>query len=174
MADASGAAQDVAGAEYARLLDALLADAASTKGSLESRAAGVITTSAALVTLLFGFAAVAAAKGAAQIPADASGSLAVALVLIVIASVLALIVTAPFVYGDVSTNGMERLTEETLWVYTDVVEASRMVAKVRVKALRWMRLMNTAKSIILVLAILAEVAGIGVLAATVVAMLPHK
>jgi len=45
---------EVAGAEYASLLNDLIDDAQKTKESLESRAAGVITTSAALVTLLFG------------------------------------------------------------------------------------------------------------------------
>lgn len=164
---------EVAGAEYASLLNDLLDDAQKTKESLESRAAGVITTSAALVTLLFGFVAVTSTTTQTHFPSSAVGSLAGALVLIVTASALAILVTAPFVYRDVSTSEIKRLTEQRFWVYPDRIEATRMVARARVRTLRWARGMNTAKGVVLVLAIIAEVVGIGLLAATVIAVIAH-
>jgi len=164
---------EVAGAEYASLLNDLIDDANKTKASLESRAGGVITTSAALVTLLVGFAAVTSASSPRHLPSSAVQSLAIALVLIVTASALAILVTAPFVYREVSTGEIERLTEQQFWIYEDRIEAMRMVARSRVKTLRWARGMNTAKGVVLVLAIAAEVAGIGLLAETVIAVMSN-
>jgi hypothetical protein len=66
---------------------------------------------------------------------------------------------------------MERLTQERFWTYQDRVEAARMVARARVEALRWARRMNTAKGVLLILAIASEVVGIGVLATVVVSVL---
>jgi hypothetical protein len=161
---------EVAGAEYAGLLNDLIEDAQKTKASLESRAAGVITTSAALVTLLFGFAAITSTSSR-HLPSSAVHGLAIALVLIVTASALAILATAPFVYLDVSTREIQRLTQKPFWIYQDRIEAKRMVAKARVKTLRWARGMNTAKGVVLVIAIVAEVVGIGWLATTVIAVM---
>jgi hypothetical protein len=163
--------KEVAGAEYAGLLDDLLKDVQQTKASLESRAGGVVTTSAALVTLLFGFTAVTRAAGRPQFPSFAARRLSIALVLIVAAAALAILVTAPFRYRSVGVNEMQRLTEQSLWAYEDRTEAARMVARARIGELRWARQMNTAKGLLLLLAIIAEVAGIGLLAATVIAIL---
>lgn len=161
---------EVAGADYATLLNELLDDAHKTTASLEGRASGVITTSGALVTLLFGFVAVASTTTHTLMPSSAVGHLAIALVFIVIASAFAILVTLPLVFPDVSTGEMERLTEKPLWVYADRIEATRMIARSRVKTLRWTRRVNTAKGIVLAVAMVAEVVGIGFVALTVIAV----
>lgn len=162
--------KEIAGTEYTALLGDLIRDVQQTKASLESRAAGVVTTSAALVTLLFAFTAVATATGTPHFPSFA-GRLSVALTLIVTAAAMAILVTAPLPYRSPSINEMQPLTEQSLWAYEDRSEAARIVAQARVRELRWARKMNTIKGWLLLLAILAEVGGIGVLAATVTAIL---
>ena len=161
----------VAGLEYAKLIDGLLADAGKVKDSLEARAAGVITTSGALVTLLFGFTAVVAAKDAPQIPAGAKSRLAVALVLIVLAAACSLLIAIPGFYRSVTTEKAAQLTRREFWIYKDVNEAARLVAAAKVDTLRSARRLNTWKSFALIASILAELAGIGFLAAAVVGVL---
>lgn len=75
------------------------------------------------------------------------------------------------IYKSVSVNEMQRLTDQSSWAYEDRTEAARMVARARVRELRWARKMNTAKGSLLLLAIIAEVGGIGLLATTLIAIL---
>ena len=86
----------------------LLEDAQKTKASLESRAAGVITTSAALVTLVFGFAAIATRTSQFRPSSAQLTELRFALGAIVAASALAVLVNAPLFYRAVSIKGRVR------------------------------------------------------------------
>ena len=160
--------KDLAGAEYASLLAELLADAERTKTSLESRASSIITLSGALVTAMLGFGAIAGSNGRKpSLPAPAIGSVSTALILIVAAAGLALLVTAPLLYKDVSTTEMERLVRLEHWIYEDRSEAARMVAKARVKTLRRSRRINHGKGLLLGGAILLEVLAIAFIALSV-------
>ena len=167
----SFAEDGVAGREYGKLLAELLDDAQKTKASLESRAAGVITTSAALVTLLFGFAAIATRTSQFRPSPTQLAELRFALAAIVAASALGVLVNAPLFYRTVSTTEVARLTEERFWTYADRSEAGRMVARSQVKVLRWARRMNTGKGVLLVAAVLMQVTGVALLAVAVINIL---
>jgi hypothetical protein len=115
----------VAGLEYGKLLADLLEDAQKTKASLESRAAGVITTSAALVTLLFGFSAIATRSTQFRPTPAQLTELRFALAAIVAASALGVLVNTPLFYRAVNIREVARLTEKHFWTYADRTEAAR-------------------------------------------------
>lgn len=156
------------------MLRDLLRDAEQSKTSLEGRATAIVSLSGVLITLLLGLIALGAPVGKlSSFPRAAVGTLSTSLVLMVVASAAALLVHIPLAYQDVSEEEMERLTEKNYWDYSDRAEGARMVAKARTKALGVARGRLKWKGWLLGIAIVAEVAGMGFLAATLWSVLPR-
>src|SRR5450759_1552348 len=96
--------ESVAGSAFGPLIADQLTQMRAQKGSLEQRALAVITSSGALVALLFAFTAVAnsvkglGTTGAAALPSSARVLMVISVALFVIAVLLALMVNLAFQY----------------------------------------------------------------------------
>jgi hypothetical protein len=84
-------------AVYGEFLKDQLAAQDARKASFEQRGVGVVTTSGALVTLLFGFAALSSTNQI--LPNSAKKWLAASLIVFVVAAILALATNLPLPYG---------------------------------------------------------------------------
>jgi hypothetical protein len=81
----------------------------TTKASIESRGAAIITTAGTLVTLLFGLVAVLTKVDKFELPRAAHGPLAVALILFIVAVVLGIMSNIPLPYKNVDPAGLDQL-----------------------------------------------------------------
>ena len=126
------------------------------KTSLEQRGLAVITTSGALVTLLFGLTALST-KGAAtfDIPDTASTFLTIALVFFVLAAVSAIFTNLPRSYQGVTVDAL-RGAVKNRWDDTDA-EAARMVALTQLKTLAAAKRVNEQKGWALIAAMGLEI-----------------
>lgn len=165
-----GAAQDdlkrstSAGSVYAVLVENQLAEEATRKESFESRGVMVITTSAALVGLLFGFSALVTKGDDLQLQSAAIAFLTASAFLFVAAAILSILCNWPLRYRQVALDELERLTQEQYWNGDETV-ASRRVAEVRVMILGSARTLNALKGRFLLAAMTLEVLAVAALAA---------
>lgn len=97
---------------YAAYLEHLVVDQESRKKSLEERGLSVLTTSAALVSLLFGLVAVVTGVDDFTLPNAARPPLAIAMVLFVVAAVLGLITNFPRNYSNAQAEGLTTMFGE--------------------------------------------------------------
>ena len=126
------------------------------KSSLEQRGLAVITTSGALVTLLFGLTALTVKREATfDIPTTAAVFLAAALVFFVVAALLALIRNLPRSYAGVTVNALGDAVKNR-WDVNEAT-ASRMVALTRLKVLASAKYVNNQKGLALIWAMVAEI-----------------
>jgi hypothetical protein len=154
----------VAGDAYSRLIDDQLGEERARKASLEQRAVGVITTSGAVVTLVFGFTAVVNGSGALHLPDAARLELFVALFLLLAAVVVAVVVGFPVTYLEVDKEGLEKMIEATDWSNPDVIEARRRTSQAATGIIISARKANGDKANLLIVALGLEVLGIVTLA----------
>jgi hypothetical protein len=126
------------------------------KSSLEQRGLAVITTSGALVTLLFGLTALST-KGAAtfDIPGAAATFLTFALVFFVLAALSAILTNLPRNYQRVTVDGLRAAVKDH-WDDTET-EASKMVALTQLKTLAAAKNVNTQKGWALISAMVLEI-----------------
>lgn len=144
---------------YDSLLKEKLASEDARKSSLEQRALAVITTSGALVTLLFGLAALSTKREATFDLSDfAETALAVALGLFIGAAVLALRTNTPVDYQEVEADAIQGRINETPPCTSD--EAIKDIALTRVDELRSAREKNGEKARQLQWAVGLEVAAV--------------
>jgi hypothetical protein len=136
------------------------------KTSFEQRGLAVITTSGALVTLLFALAALSTKKAATfTLPDSAEMWLSIALVLFFISALSALITNAPLIYQAVPAEKIrERLREKPP---RDADAAARDVAFTRIDELESAKRMNTIKGWALAAAMLFEALAVGCVAIAV-------
>lgn len=145
--------------QYDSLLKEKLASEDSRKASLEQRALAVITTSGALVTLLFGLGALSTKQEATfDLSNFAASALAVALGLFIVAAALALRTNRPVDYQEVKPEEIEsRLKEQPPLSEQDAIED---IALTRVKELRSAREKNGKKAKLLQWAMSLEVVAV--------------
>jgi hypothetical protein len=89
-----------------KLVQDQLAEERSTKTSLEARAIGVVTSSGALVTLLFALAALVTTPTGYELPDPARVALFATLVAFIGAAVLGIIASRPEAYQEVTVDSL--------------------------------------------------------------------
>lgn len=149
------------GSVYGAFVSLQLDDQRSLKDSLESRAAGVITSSGVLVTLLFGLAAITTHTKNFQLPSSAHIPLIVALGAFVSAFGLAVAVGVPFRYKAVTPAGLEQIRidkwRDREWVAlrriagTEIVQFEGYLRANRIKA--WLLLAAGASQLVALVAL---------------------
>lgn len=163
-------ASDTAGSIYAALFEDQLKEESARKASLESRGLAVISTSAALVSLLLALAALLTKGANFELPGAARAPLVLSCVLFVGAALLGLSANWPLNYRQLAVADLRGLLSEELWEGSSAV-ASRRVAEARAGVLETARKLNHVKGRLLIAAMLAEVAAVAALASSVVVIL---
>jgi len=126
------------------------------KASLEQRGLAVITTSGALVTLLFGLTTISTKRAATfDIPGSAATFLTIALVLFVLAALSAIVTNLPRNYQEATVEGL-RDAVRNRWG-DDEAEASKMVALTQLKVLASAKHVNEQKGRALIAGMVFEI-----------------
>jgi hypothetical protein len=163
-----------AGHVYAALIVDQLKSEESRKASLEQRGLAIISTSGALVSLLFGLGAVAVGRsGVLGLPWTARLLLIAATAAFIVASILGLLTNAPRAYLGAHLEDLRRLLLPDLWAASEAL-ASRRVAENRVEVLTAARVFNASKAKILQAALIAELTGIVLIGGSVVDLLLER
>lgn len=158
-----------AGAIYASLVDSQLDEENRRKASFEARGIAVITTSAALVSLLFGILGAVANSDSFELGGASRGFLITSAVLFVAAAVAGLSSNWPLKYQQVEVDNLRQLTTQQYWDGEASV-ASRRVAEVKVEVLSRARGLNRLKGRLLLMGLFVEVLAVLALAISVIAM----
>lgn len=158
--------QQIAGDYYSKLIDDQLAEERSRKASLEQRAAGVITTSGAVVTLVFAFTTLIKGGDSAHLVGVAKVELLLALAFLLAAVIFALLIGFPGSYKEVDEASLREHLDKSEWTNSDVRDAQREVALAIVGIITAAGRLNDKKANLLFAAVAAEVAGIAALAFT--------
>ena len=155
---------------YAELAKEALEAQEKRKASFEQRGIAVITTSGALVTLLFGLAALSTKRSATFVlPDPAREWLTVALYLFVAAAVAALVTNFPIAYTAMTAAGLKgRLKESPIRRLDD---ATKDVALTRVKELESAKRKNSFKGAMLMVAMALEVLAVACVARAIALIL---
>lgn len=135
------------------------------KTSIETRGVSVVTTSGALVTLLFALAAIQTSRKGFVLPADARVWLEWALVIFVLAAILAVATNMPLPYKTARPSDLQSAIEEFWGDQAD--EATQMTSATRVAFLERAQLINQVKGYLLLSAFVAEVVAVALLAVAV-------
>jgi hypothetical protein len=149
---------------YSDFVKTLIDAEAARKTSTESKGAAVITTSGALVTILFGLVAVVTSRTAFKLPVSAHGWLVAAIVAFVVAAATAILVSIPLPYGQTTLT----LGELRTWWSDDAATAEAAVSGLRLRALTAARRVNAIKAGVLLVASTAELVGLILLTITVI------
>ena len=154
------------GDAFSQLISDQLVEERARKTSLEQRGVGVITTSGALVTLLFGLSALVSNNQQWVLPDYVRPILALAVLLFLVASVLGLATNWTLSYIEVESVGMRDLATPGHW-QTVPAEAARLAAEARIDIIEGFRSKDEIKAWVLRAAIGAEIAAVGVVAIAV-------
>lgn len=159
-----------AASEYSAFVAAQLAEERTTKTSLESRGITVITTSGGLVTLLFGLVALATKEAQTYtLPALSTQLLVAAAIALTAAGVLGLLTNFAFGYEEASIEGLRGLLGRE-WGDSQL-QGQVDVATTNIAILEAARNKNALKAWILRFSMLAEVVGVGLVAAAAIVVL---
>lgn len=136
------------------------------KASFEQRGVAVITTSGALVTLLFGLAAFSTKRSTTfTLPASARTWLSVALLLFFLSALAAFVTNVPLIYEAVAAESIRnRLREEPP---RSANKAARDIAFTRANALESAKAKNSIKGWALAAAIGLEALAVGCVAVAI-------
>jgi hypothetical protein len=144
---------------YSEYIKEQLADQEARKISLEQRGLAVITTSGALVTLLFGLTALTVKRESTfAIPDRAAVFLIAALVFFVAAALSALITNIPRSYRGVTVNAL-REAVKAQWDDSEAT-ASKKVALTRLTVLASAKRVNNQKGYALLGGVAAEIVAV--------------
>lgn len=163
---------EAAGPVVADLIQTLLNEERAIGAALQSRALAVISTSGAIVTLLFGAAAVATrGRPAAQVPHRISFALTASMVSLVIATVVGLISNTAFR----KTRNLKLDDLRSIFPVDDwngpAGEAKCIIASAQLDACTSAHSINIIRSNMLIWGVLAEIIGIGFAAWAVIELL---
>jgi hypothetical protein len=150
---------------YADYIREQLESQEARKVSLEQRGLSLITTSGALVTLLFGLTALASEREGFVLPTTARVLLIVALVFFVIAGLAALVTNIPLSYEGVTTDALRGAVKER-WTDSEAV-ASEMTALTRITVLESARRRNNVKAVALFAGMACEIVAVGLVGTAV-------
>jgi hypothetical protein len=168
---------DVNGSSFGPTIKDQLDEERATKNSLEARGIGIVTSSGALATLLFGL--VAFTRGTNNqlhwnIGTPAKYALAASVVLFAVAALLGLAAAFPGGYPEADPERLKERVESDEWVKTDPVEAARRDAVLNVNIIKGARLVNGKKAQAVRWGIAAEAAAtVGVALAVVFEILGY-
>jgi hypothetical protein len=154
---------------YANFIAKQLEGEDNRRASLEQRGISVISTSGALVTLLFGLAALVTERKDFVLSGSARTMLFVALGFFVVASLLAIATNAPLRYLGVNADDLRRAVEQ-LWGDTRS-DAEQRISATQVKVLAETKRLNNLKGKILIAAMCGEVLAVLFVALAVGAIL---
>jgi hypothetical protein len=130
----SPAVSEVAGAAYFELAKEQVEEQRDRKQSLEQRGSFIIMSSGAIVSLLFGLAAVVVSQEKFELPVAARGLLIGSVALFLVAGFCGLRANRLLDYERVEPSELRRLVSPALWP-KPIVPAARRTAEVRVKML---------------------------------------
>jgi hypothetical protein len=143
---------------YADFISEQIAAEVASRASLEQRGLAVITTSGALVTLLFGLVAVLTKADSFTLPAESRNWLKVAMVFFVVAAIAGIVTNLPIPRRGARPDDLASVIQQN---WADVPSsAQRAVADSRVEILRNAILLNRVKGTALVVAMTAEVGAV--------------
>jgi hypothetical protein len=134
------------------------------KESLEKRGLSLITSSGALVTVLFGLAAFVTDSDDFKLPDSANVLLSLALIAFFASGLFAIATNFPMNYEEVEPSELRTAIKER-WEDTQRV-AERETSFTRIKVLLSARRQNGRKASLLFVSIVAQVAGVGFVAAS--------
>ena len=137
------------------------------KATSESKGLSVITTSGALVTLLFGLVAVATGKNERPTGGAAAGFLFAGIAFFAAASMLGIYCNAPGRYLEIDPGSLTSMTTPEVWS-KDAAEAQRELALAHIRILQNWRQVNLSRARVLLAAISLEVAGVAAVAVAAV------
>jgi len=140
---------EVSGASYGRTIKDQLDEERARKSSLEARGIGIVTSSGALATLLFGL--VTFTRGTnPQLHWDvgplAKGALLVSVVLFATAALLGLAANFPGDYKELKVAKLRERVTSQQWADANVVEAARRDAEANVGTIDAARGINGKKA----------------------------
>ena len=161
---------DVNGSSYGPTIRAQLDEERARKASLESRGVGIVTSSGALTTLLFGL--VAFSRGSASqfhLPLSNASkwALIVSGAFFAVAALLGVISNAPMPYEEALIPPLRKRIDPVEWKAQDPIEAARRDARLNVDILESARKWNGIKASCILVGIAAE-AGAGIAVAVAV------
>lgn len=161
---------ETAGSIYGALFEDQLKEEYARKTSFESRGLAVISTSAALVTLLLALGALVSKTDTFDLAPDATVFLIASCVLFVVATVLGLSTNWPLSYKQLAIDDLDRLLDDKFWGQSSG-EARRHVAEGRFGVLERARKLNGLKGNLLLAGMAVEVAATVALACSVILLL---
>jgi nitrate reductase NapE component len=152
-------------AVYADYIREQLAGQEARKTSLEQRGLSVVTTSGALVTLLFGLTTLAVERESFTLPAASRALLVVAIVFFVVAAVAAIVTNMPLSYEGVTAGALRGAVRER-WGDSEEA-ATQMTSLTRIKVLESARRRNNVKAIALFAGMVSEIVAVALVGAAV-------
>lgn len=159
-----------AGDVYGQILADLLISENTRKASIEQRGITVITTAGGLVSLLLALSALLLGSNSTAILAAGSRWLLIAaIVAFIVAAGFGLAANTPHEYSALSIDDLDRMIADYSWS-ADKEEAALLIAQRRVKELKISRILNNKKAKYVQRAIVAQVVGVGLVAASIVAV----
>jgi hypothetical protein len=155
---------------YAEFIKEQLDSQEERKDSLEKRGLAVITTSGALVTLLFGLTALSVKRAATfDLPNTSAVFLVVALGFFVAAALCALVTNLPRSYEAVTVDAL-RSAVSNRWEDSETT-ASKMIAQTRLTMLASAKEVNGQKGIALTASVVLEIIAVALVGVAMVFVL---
>jgi len=145
-----------------------VAQESARKASIEQRGLAVITTAGGLISLLVALSALLLGKNSAEtLRWEARGLLIGAIAHFIVATSLGLGANAPRGYDALSLSDLDRIVAKHSGL-AEKDEGAILIAREDVRQLKGARKLNNRKAIYVQRAIMAEVIGVGLVAAAVV------
>lgn len=149
---------------YSDFVKSLIDAEAARKSSIEAKGVAVITTSSALVAILFGLVTAITSRTSFTLPTETHGWLLAAIIAFVLAAAGAILVSFPLPYGQTDIT----ISDLRGWWGDSVSDAEAAVAGLRLRSLAAARRMNAIKAGMLCAASIAEFAGLVLLTVGVI------
>ena len=150
---------------YADYIREQLEGQEARKTSLEQRGLSLVGTAGALVTLLFGLAALATEREGFAFPTAARALLVAALVFFVVAGLAALITNIPLSYEGVTTDALRAAVKER-WADSEAT-AAEMTSLTRINVLESAKRRNNLKGVALFAGMVCEIVAVALVGAAV-------
>jgi hypothetical protein len=144
---------------YRAFIERQVTDQNVRKASLEQRGIAVITTSGALVTLLFALVATITKTEGYVLPSAARYPLYGAIALFVLAAIAAITANVPLSYQTANVDALQAAVRD-FWDDSEAT-AGRRIAATDLKVLRAAKRANQLKAYILMWALIVEVVAVG-------------
>jgi hypothetical protein len=157
---------------YSAYIKEQLAAQETRKASIEQRGSAVITSSGALVSLLFGLVTLTTRSTTYELPEGAKSWIFAAMASFVIAAIAAIITNTPLFYSGVKTSDLQQALRGSIWNDPPPI-AEKRIAATDIKVLRTAKSRNTFKGFALLGAVVAEVLAVLFLALAIRVVLVH-